>query len=254
MVAVEIDNPNAGCRSSTVQVPIPAGAVASESGDPEPVMAVMQSATGEEWDFYKVTPPGVTPVNSAPALNCPADSNWQAVIVAYHNPGWTGSGSGISTRESGTFLGAGTIRPRDTQMAAGSTWDHAIALGYQGVTSSYVAPAIISNGTCGDTSACVPMGARLQLDPSINCSTWSSISSEWMRQECRTLQTYGAIVVANGNGFIAEDDASAQSSNSAADGGGSGYVYPWNTGGSTHLPADLVSHLRVIDWTRWTGG
>jgi len=250
LVTVEINWPTT-CHQSTIQVPIPAGAVPSASGDPEPVMTVLQADTGEEWDFFKVTAPGVTPVNSTGPQNCPADSRWQAVIVAHHSPGWTGAGAGTSTRASGTLLGAGTIRPRDTKLPAGSSWDHAIAFAYNGTTSGYVAPAISSSGQCSNTTACVPMGTRLQLDPSIDCSTWPSITSEWMRQECRTLQRYGAIVVDSGNGFIAENWASAQSTIPAADGGGTGYRYPWNSGPS-HLPADLAARLRVIDWTRWT--
>jgi hypothetical protein len=252
LVAVEINYPSV-CRQSTVLVPIPAGAVAAAGGDPEPTMAIMQADTGEEWDFWKVTPPGVAPVNSSGPQNCPADSHWQATAVFHHSPGWTGSGIGTSSRATGTLSGAGTIRPRDTKLPAGSTWDHALAVAYLGTSSAHVAPAISSDGQCGDTSACVPEGARLQLDPSINCATWPSISAEWMRQECRTLQKYGAIVVDSGNGFITENLVSAQSTNPAADGGGSGYDYPWSSGGAQQLPADLASHMRVIDWTRWTG-
>jgi hypothetical protein len=247
LVTVEVNWPTT-CRQSIIQVPIPAGAIPSASGDPEPTMAIMQSSTGEEWDFWKVTPPGVTPRNSSGPQNCPADSNWQAVAVFHFSPGWTGNGIGTSSRASGTLSGAGTIRPRDTKMPAGSTWEHALAIAYLGTTSVHVAPALSSDGQCTDSNACIPEGARLQLDPSLNCSTWPSLSAEWLRQECRTLQKYGAIVVDSGNGFIAENVVSAQGTNPAADGGGTGYQWPWNSGGATSLPADLVPHLRVLNW------
>jgi hypothetical protein len=255
LVTVEINYPSV-CRQSTVQVPIPAGAIASHPGDPEPVMAILQADTGEEWDFYKVTPPGVKPVNSTGPQNCPADTQWQAVIVAHHSPGWTGSGSELSTRESGTLNGAGLIRPRDWEMPAGSTWDHALAFAYPGtLVDSHVWPAIADDGnTCNDTSSCIPQGARFQLDPSVNCATWPSLTSEFVRQLCRTLQKYGMIVVCNGSGLITENSVSAQSTDSSADSFHDGQTAPWNVSPYIqYLPQDLVAKLRVIDGTKWTG-
>jgi len=140
------------------------------------------------------------------------------------------------------LLGSGLIRPRDTRMSAGSVWDHAVALAYPGtLTGAYSWPAVGTDGTCADASACLPMGARLQLDPSIRCTAWPSITAEWQRQLCRTLQRYGMIVVDSGAALLAQNPVSIGS-----------YVYPWAPawGG---LPADLAPHLRVIDWTRWTG-
>jgi hypothetical protein len=251
LVTVQINFPN-GCNSSRVQVPIPAGAVASHAGDPEPVMTVMQADTGEEWDFFKVTPPGVSPVSYN---NCPANSLWQAIIAAHHNPGWTGMGSATSTRASGTLLGTGTIRPRDWQMPTGSTWDHALGFAYEGTTAGYVYPAISGSGAaCRNTSSCIPMGARFQLDPSVNCSTWPSLQSEFVRQMCRTLQKYGMIAVDSGSGLVAENSVSAQSTIASADGPHTGQTAPWNIYPYIqYLPQDLVAKLRVIDWTKWTG-
>jgi hypothetical protein len=250
LVTVQINYPN-GCNSSRVQIPIPSGAVPSHSGDPEPVMTVLQADTGEEWDFFKVTPPGVTPVSYN---NCAANSLWQTVVAAHHSPGWTGLGSGTSTRASGTLLGTGTIRPRDWQQPAGSTWDHALAFAYPGTNPNHVYPAISSDGQCGSSTSCVPEGARFQLDPSVNCATWPSLASEFQRQMCRTLQRYGMIVVDSGKGLVAENSVSAQSTSSSADGPHSGQIAPWNLAPyAQYLPQDLVAKLRVIDWSRWTG-
>jgi hypothetical protein len=250
LITVQINHRHR-CDSRRVRVPIPAGALPSRPGDPEPVMAVMQSDTGEEWDFFRVTPPGVTPSSYN---NCPANSLWQAITVAHHSPGWTGLGSGTSTRASGTLLGTGVIRPRDWRMPVGSTWQHALAFAYPGTNSGHVYPAISSDGKCGSSTTCLPEGARLQLDPAINCASWPSLTSEFVRQMCRTLQKYGAIVVDSGSGLVAENSVSAQSTNVNADGPHSGAPSPWNVAPYVqYLPHDLVAKLRVIDWARWTG-
>jgi len=94
------------------------------------------------------------------------------------------------------------------------------------------------------------MGARVQIDPNVNCNTWSSIQSfgEWMKQECRTLQTYGGIIVDTGEGVVSQYYLST-----------AGYQFPWNSVYGTSLsntiglPTDLMQRFRVIDWTRWTG-
>ena len=85
------------------------------------------------------------------------------------------------------------------------------------------------------------MGARLQLDPSINCDTWPSIQTQgqWMKQMCRTLQTYGLIPVDTGDGMITQYYKQVAP-----------YVYPWRWG--DYIPEDLMAKFRVIDWNRWT--
>jgi hypothetical protein len=51
------------------------------------------------------------------------------------------------------------------------------------------------------------MGARIQLDPSIDCNGRPSLvgAAEWKRVECRTLQKYGAIVTDTGTGINNDD-------------------------------------------------
>jgi hypothetical protein len=77
------------------------------------------------------------------------------------------------------------------------------------------------------------MGARIQLDPSIDCNGRPRLvgAAEWKRVECRTLQKYSAIVTDTGTG-IANDDSRNQFVGllgfSATD---------------TNPPFDLVSHL-----------
>jgi hypothetical protein len=49
------------------------------------------------------------------------------------------------------------------------------------------------------------------------------------------------IIVDTGSAFITQNPVSLRN-----------YAYPWEPGWAT-LPADLATHIRVIDWTRWTG-
>jgi hypothetical protein len=243
-VTVQLNYPT--CNSAQYQVPIPAGAIVEKTNESRLVVAI--SDTDVEWDLYKVTPPSTTPLTSSGSLQCASNSNWAATFITKHSPGWSSSaGYGAwSPRASHTYEGAGTIRPRDTETPAGGSWDHALALALPFTSSGschprYVAPATGGDGTTDGCSA-VPMGARLQLDPSINCSTWPSVAREWMRQECRTLQKYGAIVVdTGGDAFVAQYSSSLGA-----------YTWPW-VGSGVNLPPDLMSRFRVIDWTRWTG-
>jgi hypothetical protein len=242
-VTVEINYPT--CNARRVQVPIPANAVPGVTpwidDDPEPMMVVMESQTGVEWDFYKITRPGVPPKSSGP--ECDATSNWAATVEYRYNPGWTaGLGAGGGTRGSGTWLGSGIIRPRDTRMAAGSTWDHALAFAYPGTLGTYVWPATSVSGSCDDGNSCVPAGARIQMDPTIDCTTWPSLVGEWQRQLCRTLQRFGMIVVDTGGGLATEQIASVRP-----------YVYPWESARRWGLPSDITAYLRVIDWNKWGG-
>jgi hypothetical protein len=196
-----------------------------------------------EWDFYKMTEPGVTPKSSGPI--CAATSDWAATVAYRHDPGFTGLGTGGgSPRGSGTWMGGGLIRPRDTKMTAGSTWEHALALAYPlTLSSKYVWPATSTDGTCSDANSCIPIGARIQMDPAINCAAWPSLVGEWQRQLCRTLQRYGVIVVDTGSGLTTEQLASVRP-----------YLYPWEgPAGWNALPSDIMPHLRVVDWNKWTG-
>lgn len=204
-------------------------------------MIVMERDTGAEWNFFKLTKPGVMPLSSGPV--CEPTNTWAATVVARATPGWTGSGSfRRAPRGSGTLYGGGLIRPRDTKKPASSSWDHAVALAYPGTLArTYVRPASRTDGRCNDASACIPQGARLQLDPAINCRTWATFTAGWQHQLCRTLQKYGMIIVDSGSALLAEHPASLGS-----------YTFPW-AHPPVGLPADLANHLRVIDWTKWTG-
>ena len=89
------------------------------------------------------------------------------------------------------------------------------------------------DGTCTDRSRCIPEGARLQLDPWINCSTWQLLTYEWQRQMCRTLQVYGGII-------IDTNDAGPTIANQWH-GSLIGYTWPWLRDGQLNLPRKVLS-------------
>ena len=244
-VDVALNHPT--CGAAHYQVPIPAAAQLENQNESK--FVVLESDTGVEWDFFKMTSPGVRPLSSG--ADCPATSSWAATVVQRHDLGWLGDGLGYSVRGSRTFEGAGTIRPRDTAMPPGSTWDHALALAYPLTSADDVHPCMVwpaqgCDGTHTGPTA-IPEGARIQLDPSLDCSTWPSLSSrEWQRQLCRTMQRFGMIVIDTGQALINEYSGSY-------DVHPAGYHWPWEADRSSLLPADLLPHLRVLDWTRWTG-
>jgi hypothetical protein len=239
------------CNAAQFQIPIPAGTKVEQANESH---LVVVGADGTEWDMFKVTPPSMTPLSSGPV--CAATSNWAATVIGVRGPstGWqSNADTGPSYRGSNTAAGAGTIRQRDLATPNGAAWDHALALAYpttaSGATAGhpkYVYPATGGDGTTSGTGA-MPEGARIQLDPSINCNTWPSLASApaWKKSECKTLQIYGAIVVDTGAGLYMEwykdhgtDWATGLNGFSWAD---------------TYLPQDLYGHFRVIDWTQWTG-
>jgi hypothetical protein len=267
-LTIQINFPS--CNSRTVSVPIPAGTdigpVASTS---ENKLAVMLP-NGDEWDFFDITPPSAATfdyTNEAGFAHCTQNNLWQALQAHLISPGWTGTGYDPNIwSDSNIPNSAGIIRPRDIKNTpVGGNWGHALLIGYSGncptgqAHPAFVYPAATSDGK-SPVTACAPMGSRWQLDPSINCNTWPSIATkaEWLKQMCRTMQAYGVI-----NGHTASCQGCGDGIWVEWYGNLGGYKYPWQdqaTGDvsdwyspNINLPSDLLSHFRVIDWTKWTG-
>jgi hypothetical protein len=261
------------CNAAVYQVPIPLGAKSSiqfSSGDVESRLNVLVRDSGVEWDMYKITPPGMTPMTEN-SVQCPANTDWNALIVHKSDPaagqsGWIGNGSEYSNRAAGVLDGTGTIRPRDTKQPAGSAWDHALAMSYSAILNgARVWPATSPGASgCFNTSICLPYGARLQLDPSFDCTHTTLIPAEkeWLRQLCRTLQTYGVILIdtschwpCSGGAIMSENPYSVRQNRTDVDGGGN-YTFPYDGSGPAgwgYLPLGVLQHMHVIDWTKWTG-
>lgn len=233
------------CDERTVYVPIPAGAAPDPGTEGEMTIA---AADGTEYDLYEAQAPGLPPKGAKyTGGQCPAVGAWTATEIATTN--WqTGTGSEAgSPRGSGIASGAGTILQQDVQNTPAGTWDHALAFAYHNTCTSLepwcpiTAPALYEDGRGVSQQFNVPEGTRFQLDPSLNCATWPTLTAEWQRQMCRTLQTYGAFVVdsnTSGYGFSVQQRFSLTG----------GYRYPWLLSGNPYLPTDLLTHFRILAW------
>jgi hypothetical protein len=267
LVTVQINNRSTGqCGWTQIRAPIPTTAQVRLSGV-ENSLSVL-AADGQEYEFYDLTPPGTSnTVLSGNTLSCPANSQWQASSFSVPGwgsgtSGWTGAGYGKdSIRASDISTASGMVRLRDVQNNP-ADWGHALAFTYHKTCGSsaphprFVPPARSSDGSY-NSSGCLPMGARVQLDPTVDCAThpWVIKHGAWAEAYCRTLQKYGAIAV-DSNGASVFNQVYNTDWN----------AYPWasqyNTGcmvagcdqsASIALPNDLMGRFRVIDWTRWTG-
>jgi hypothetical protein len=261
------------CHNLVLQVPIPAGAQTPwgmNHGNVQSTMAVLQKDTGVEWDFYKITAPGEPRLVSGGGVSgdCGSPNSWNAEIASKFDPvlgqgGWLGLGNETccSGRASRTYQPTGYMRPRDTKLPTGSTWDHALVVTYAGELNSHVYPATGHDGVCTDTSKCVPAGARFQLEASYPCDTTPALDIEWERQMCRTLQVYGMIVVdkpctwpCTGGGIHSENPYSVRLDMGASVDGGGLYRFPYDSSaGYRNLPTSLLGRMHVLDWSVWTG-
>jgi hypothetical protein len=266
---VEVHLNRETCSQQIFHIPIPsdfkvAGVVESH--------AAVLAPSGTEWDFYKITSPDQTPLRGSSSWpQCPANGHWNAVIIQElpaSTYGWNGLGYGLySPRASSTNEASGIIRLRDMQKTPrGGTWDHALHIAIDSTSDGSVwpravAPAKGGDGQCGGSWApipkneCIPEGARIQLDPAIDCTTWPSLATaeEWKRVWCRTMQRYGAIVVDTGSGMATESNKSSDKGDCAPASCFAGSLDWKFYAGWNNLPTDLYTHLRVIDWNVWTG-
>jgi hypothetical protein len=193
------------------RVPMPPSA--SVSPDSDAHLAILDWDSGCEYDFWRARKRD--------------DGSWYAETQAtfqlwnhgVHEP-WT-------ARASGVALGAGLIRPEDIRSGV---IEHALAIALPTTASSHRSPATSSDGR---TRGGIPMGARLQLDPSFDLQ---SIEQDG-RIIARALQRYGAYVVDTSSAITLY----AQNTSST---GGFAYPISWDHG----LPGGetILQRLRVV--------
>ncbi|WP_327638199.1 hypothetical protein OHB24_07445 [Kribbella sp. NBC_00482] len=164
------------------------------------------------------------------------------------------SGGGTESKTSGVGTGAevqagaGFILNSEVQTGA---IEHALYFTSTKSCGTFRAPAGKSDGD-GSGSSCVPMGARLQLDPGVDCAGLAGASSG-EKMICKTLQTYGGYVLDSGgpgpiSGIgVAGDDLTDPDRS------------PWQTPGNGMRPGGILDKagldgstdaLSHIPWTK----
>lgn len=133
------------CPFAGWPVPIPDGAYANSGSDG--VLVTVDEGAGVIYEFWRAKKDGDTWSTSFSAVNSLRGSGW----------GGAATGSGASRL-------AGVIRLQE--IAAGNI-PHALALQSNNACPTFRAPALKSDGY-SDRADCLPEGAKLQLDPSVD--------------------------------------------------------------------------------------
>jgi hypothetical protein len=217
-----------GGSDQVARVPIPARAMAAAGSDAQ--IIVVNRDTGEEWDMSNVTRASdgtfdvsnigryVTKWSAVP----PQDDNFKPYFLR---------GAKIP------YL-AGLVRPCEIRRGRIS---HALAFAYPATTSQWVYPATHSDGR-RPVDAGLPMGTRLQLDPSIGAET---ITQRWgctgpCLTVARALQRYGMYLIDTSGRpkLMMEYDATAD----------------WKGMVTASTPSAIpVEHLRIVPPPRRSG-
>jgi hypothetical protein len=193
------------------------------SPEPETWTVIVDAARGLEYDFFDATKSSSSP------------SGWTARnggVGRLNGSGWWNNNLGpwIGHASGGENLG-GLILKAD---ADAGRIDHALAcsLPKNLIATTAVSPALTSDGS-GPSSA-MPMGSRLQLDPSYSLAGMESGEA----MIARALQTYGCYVIdSSSGGFV----LFAQNYNFLP-GGANPYPSSWGNG----ITKELVKHMRVV--------
>jgi hypothetical protein len=172
-----------GGGAQVARVPIPARAMAAAGSDRQ--IIVVNRDTGEEWDMSHV--------------RRASDGTYDVWNVGRYVTRWSAVPPRDDERQPYFLRGAkipylaGLVRP--CEIARGRI-SHALAFAYPKTTAQWVYPATHSDGTTA-AGAGLPMGTRLQLDPSVGIET---ITDEWgCTGPCltiaRALQRYGMYLI-----------------------------------------------------------
>lgn len=207
---------------------VPAGPIDNLTPDDDNGMEVIDWSTGKHYDFWRVRKN--------------ANGGW---TCDYCSVGSISSdGRDTATVGAGVSRLAGVIRA--SEIAQGRI-DHALVFASNFSAASFRYPATKSDGS-NMVGAPLPMpeGARIQLDPSVNCDALPGASRGEVTI-CKALQTYGAYNIDNGGyhalGFDFEMPHPGQASPYEAAG-----LEDW--GGMPHLP---WNRLRVLSaWNSYT--
>ena len=175
------------CPFAGWPVPIPYGAVTNSGSDG--VMVTVDEANSTVFEFWQAAKTG---------------DQWSAqwgAVNSLRGSGWGGSATG-----SGASRLGGVIRVAET---SAGVIPHALALQTSNACSTFRPPALKSDGR-STRADCIPEGAHLQLDPSLDLSSLGLTTGELV--VATAMQRYGGYVVDAGGAPLSvsfELDASA---------------------------------------------
>lgn len=183
-------------------VPIPVDAVPANGSDGK--LVVIDPASNSVYDLWQlqradsgwsVSWGGVYALDGTGSSENPAYQGPHA--VEWPRPLTRGTGSGISSL-------AGVVRA--SEVAAGVI-DHALVFSTDRAcgpaqTGDFRWPATSTDGWVADGSLCIPQGARVQLDPTIDLEAIVGITAGELAVG-RALQQYGAYAIDNGGARMA---------------------------------------------------
>lgn len=165
---------------------------------------------------------------------------WEGPLTAGSATTFKRGGKGFSTyghacRAAGSALTGGVVLRSELETGV---IPHALAFATQTVTRypESVAPATDGYGSNPKTGIRIPLGARMDMDPTIAVTT-ANTPNRHDRSFLECLQDRGAFCVDGGGfGFYAEDELTA------------GKYPDWPLGGQRMLPAWAERHLRILEY------
>jgi hypothetical protein len=198
-------------NGSRLQIPIPAGAIASSDSDGP--MEIVDRRHGCIYDFAGAVRGG--------------DGSWSAVGAAVFRLDGSGVHRPWAVRASGFSLGAGLIRPAEVRAGV---IKHALLMAIPMTSTAFVAPATTTDGH--DPNG-VRMGSHLQLDPHFDLS----VLPPDQRPIARAMQRYG-IYIGDTSSAIT---LFAQNTNSVR-----GFSYPQSWSSGLSHAREILSSLRLL--------
>lgn len=271
-------NNNGWVGAGPFTMPMPswaAGVIGPYSQGGDSNVTIVDSITGDVWELNHCTPPGYAPRDSggnSSHWNCSGYRHWSTSTVTTKGYATPSPSYVPGTSASKIQFACGLLVPEDladcfSGSDPGTVIPHALHMDTFCGSSGTVHPKFVppAGGGDGRQPNGIPAGARVQLDPSINVAGWASINAKpepWrsaLKKICRTLQVYGIIQVdsMSGPGVGCIDSGTELSVVQGGTTYAVGYRWPWDVSGfqwgNNGVPYDLMSHFRVIDWTKWTG-
>lgn len=163
------------CKLEQERVPIPANAAPSPGTDG--AMVIIDWSTRKAYEFWQYSWNGGSPRTS-----------WGDISLV------DGDGRGSTTTGAGISRLAGVVR---TYEIRNGRIDHPLVFSTNNACQSvFRYPATKTDGASG-RSDCIPEGARVQLDPSINVDSLVGLTAA-ERMVAKALQTHGAYNIDNG--------------------------------------------------------